>query len=536
MNGPQMIVAAQPEAAEAGAIVLSRGGNAVDAAMAAALVQGVVDPQMCGIAGFGSCQIYKPAERVHTFIDFHGRTPSAATEDMWEDIVEGETRDGFGFVLRDNVNDLGYQSVTAPGSLKAYSEAVAEYGSWDWRDVCQFAVEEAEAGFVVRPHVYYWWTSGADFGRVPVPDRLRFSKTGQAAYFHNDGSVKRVGDRVHNPDLASTLRTIAEQGPDVFYKGAIAERIAEDFAANGGLLSYADLVNYTTTRNEPIAFDYRGYHLTTNQPPGGGIMLAEMMNILENFDLAGLGHNSVEYIRTVCEAMKIATADKDAHVGDPAYYDVPIDRLTSKPYAHEAAERIKAGEKHHVPRLGQPESKHTTHVAVVDAEGNAVTMTHSLGMPSGVITDGLGFMYNGCMAVFDPRPGRAGSIAPGKARFSSLCPTLAFKDDNLRLAIGAPGGTQIAMGVLQATLNVLDHGMTMTEAVSAPRFSSTSDLIDLTNRIPRYVQRELEDMGYGVVRRASTFDIAAVHGIRIGESGQMDGGADPGHDGVAIAV
>ena len=121
MNGPQMIVAAQPEAAEAGAIVLSRGGNAVDAAMAAALVQGVVDPQMCGIAGFGSCQIYKPAERVHTFIDFHGRTPSAATEDMWEDIVEGETRDGFGFVLRDNVNDLGYQSVTAPGSLKAYS-------------------------------------------------------------------------------------------------------------------------------------------------------------------------------------------------------------------------------------------------------------------------------------------------------------------------------------------------------------------------------------------------------------------------------
>ena len=163
-------------------------------------------------------------------------------------------------------------------------------------------------------------------------------------------------------------------------------------------------------------------------------------------------------------------------------------------------------------------------------------MTHSLGMPSGVITDGLGFMYNGCMAVFDPRPGRAGSIAPGKARFSSLCPTLAFKDDKLRLAIGAPGGTQIAMGVLQATLNVLDHGMRMTEAVSAPRFSSTSDLIDLTNRIPRYVQRELEDMGYGIVRRANTFDIAAVHGIRVGEDGQLDGGADPGHDGVAIAV
>ena len=157
-------------------------------------------------------------------------------------------------------------------------------------------------------------------------------------------------------------------------------------------------------------------------------------------------------------------------------------------------------------------------------------------MPSGVITDGLGFMYNGCMAVFDPRPGRAGSIAPGKSRFSSVSPTLAFKDGRLRLAIGAPGGTQIAMGVMQATLNVLDHGMTMTEAVSAPRFSSTSDIIDLTNRIPRFIERELQDMGYEVVRNPNTFGIAAVHGIRVNEDGGLDGGADPGHDGVAIAV
>lgn len=536
MNTRSMIVAAQPEAAEAGALVLSRGGNAIDAAMAAALVQGVVDPQMCGIAGFGSCQIYMPERGVHTCIDFHGKTPQAATADMWADVIEGETRDGFGFILKGNANDLGYQAVTAPGSLKAYSEAIEDYGSWDWRDVCQFAVDEAEAGFVVRPHVHYWWTSGADFGRVDVADRLRFSATGRDAYFREDGTVKRVGDRVHNPDLATTLRAIADGGADVFYKGAIAERIAEDFERNGGLLAFDDLASYTTNRIDPLAFDYRGYDLFTNHPPGGGIMVAQMMNILENFDLSTLGHNSVEYIRTVCEAMKVSTADKDAHVGDPAFYDVPLGRLTDKAYAREAAARIEAGEKHHVPRLGLPESKHTTHVAVVDGDGNAVTMTHSLGMPSGVITDGLGFMYNGCMAVFDPRPGRAGSIAPGKARFSSVCPTLAFRDGKLRLAIGAPGGTQIAMGVMQGILNVLDHDMTMTEAVCAPRFSATSDLLDLTNRIPRYIQRDLEAMGYDVVRSASTFGIAAVHGIRIGEDGRMDGGADPGHDGVAIAV
>ncbi|MEM7404599.1 MAG: gamma-glutamyltransferase [Pseudomonadota bacterium] len=531
-----MIVTAQPEASEAGAEVLMRGGNAIDAAMTAALVQGVVDPQMCGIAGFGSCQIYMPKRGVHTCIDFHGKTPQAATPDMWQDIVEGETRDGFGFVLTGNVNDLGYQSVTSPGSLKAYFEAVTEFGTFDWADVCAPAIAEARTGFVVRPHVYYWWTQGSDFGRVDVTDRLAFSATGRSAYFHADGALKKVGERVQNPDLATTLERIAAAGPDIFYRGEIAEQIVDDFKANGGLLGLADLRDYVTTRKDPVPIDYRGYRLTTNHPPGGGIMVAEMLNILENFDLANIGHNTVEYIRVVSEAMKIATADKDAHVGDPAFLEVPIDRLTSKDYAAAAAERIRAGEKHHVSRIGMPEPKDTTHVAVVDSDGNAVTMTHSLGMPSGVITDGLGFMFNGCMAVFDPRPGRAGSIAPGKSRFSSLCPTFAFKDGQLRLAIGAPGGTQIAMGVTQAILNVLDHGMTMTEAVSAPRFSSTSDIIDLTNRIPRYVQRDLEQMGYEVVRNAQTFAIAAVHGVRVGADGRMDGGADPGHDGVAIGV
>lgn len=531
-----MIVTAQPEASEAGAEVLKKGGNAVDAAMAAALVQGVVDPQMCGIAGFGSCQIYMPKKGVHTFIDFHGKTPSAATPEMWEDIIVGETRDGFGFVLEGEVNDLGYQSVTSPGSLKAYHEAASEFGTWDWKDICAPAVAQAEEGFIVRPHVHYWWTSGSSFGRADVTERLSFSATGRAAYFRGDGSIKRVGDHVANPDLAKTLAMIAAQGPDVFYRGEIAERIAEDFAAHGGLLNYDDLANYRTTRLDPIRFGYRGYDLTTNHPPGGGIMVNEMMNILENFDLAGIGHNTVEYLRVVCEAMKVATADKDNHVGDPAFYDVPMERLTSKAYAAEAAARIRDGEKHHVERIGMEESKQTTHVAVIDAEGNAVTMTHSLGMPSGVITDGLGFMFNGCMGVFDPRPGRAGSIAPGKARFSSVCPTIAFRDGEMKLVIGAPGGTQIAMGVMQGILNVLDHGMTMTEAVSAPRFSATSDIIDVTNRIPRFVQRELEGMGYEVVRNPNTFDIAAVHGIRVTDDGGLDGGADPGHDGVAIGV
>lgn len=529
-----MIVTAQPEASEAGARVLMRGGNAVDAAMAAALVQGVVDPQMCGIAGFGTCQVYDPKRGVHECIDFHGKTPLGATPEMWLDLLEGETRDGFGFILKGNVNDLGYQAVTTPGSLLAYHDVARDYGSWEWADICAPAVAQAERGFNVRPHVHYWWTHGADLGRVQVTERLAFSTTGRDIYFGSDGTPKRIGELVQNPDLARSLALIAKHGADVFYKGEIAERIDADMQANGGLLRKRDLEAYQLTRNEPLRGSYHDFSLATCHPPGGGIMLVEMLNILENFELSKMGHNSTEYIRTVCEAMKAATADKDAHVGDPAFVNIP-DHLTDKGYAADIATRIKAGERMSVDRLGQPEPKDTTHVAVVDQNGMCVTMTHSLGMPSGVISDGLGFMYNGCMAVFDPRPGTAGAIAPGKSRFSSVCPTIAFKDDEPRYVVGAPGGTQIAMGVLHALLNVMEFDMSASDAVSVPRFSSTSNAIDITNRIPGYLVEPLQQEGYEVVRSALSFGIAAVHGIRL-DGGKLTGGADPGHDGVALGV
>ncbi len=533
-----IIVAAQPEAAEAGARVLRRGGNAVDAAMAAALVQGVVDPQMTGIAGFGSCHLYLPEAGVHTCIDFHGATPLAATPDMWADLIEGETRDGFGFILKGRVNDLGYQAITTPGSLKAYHEAVSEFGTWDWADVCQPAIDQADAGFVVRPHVHFWWSQGAIHGRVEVTDRLGFSKTGRAIYFRDDGQVKRIGDHVANPDLARTLRRIAKGGSDVFYRGEIADEIDTDMAANGGLMRKADLEAYETRRGEPLWTTYRGQRIASNRPPGGGVQLLQMLNVLENFDLAELGHNSAEYIRVVAEAMKQATIDKDAHVGDPAFVDVPLDRLLAKEYAAKVAERIVQREKAHVRRYqpGMAEAKDTTHVVVRDARGNIVTMTHSLGMPSGVITDGLGFMYNGCMGVFDPRPGHAGSVAPGKSRFSSLCPSIVFEGDEPRIALGAPGGTQIAMGVLQTLLNMIDFEMSPMEAVAAPRVSATSDVIEVTNRVPRYEVEPLEDEGYTVQRSPLTFAFAAPHAIRIAPDGRLSGGADPSHDGAVLTV
>ena len=533
--GDAMIVSAQPEASEAGARVLMRGGNAIDAAMSAALVQGVVDPQMTGIAGFGSCQIYMPGRGVHTCIDFHGKTPLAATPQMWEDRLVAETRDGFGFVLTDHVNDIGYQAITTPGSLMAYGEAVAEFGTWDWRDVCAQAIEQARRGFVVRPHVHAWWTTGASLGRVDVKERLALTSSGRRLYFRSDGSFKQLGERIENADMARSLERIAEHGPEIFYRGEMAQEMADDIQNNGGLLSIDDLREYRTTRTEPLRSSYRNLDVASNHPPGGGVMLLEMMNILEHFPLGDLGHNTTEYLRTVCEAMKAATADKEAFVGDPAFIDVPIERLTSKAYAAEIAERIQSGERIHVERFGPSEPPDTTHVAVIDAAGNCVTMTHSLGMPSGVITEGLGFMYNGCMGVFDPRPGRAGSVAPGKSRFSSLCPTIVFENDQPRVVLGAPGGTQIAMGVLQTLLNIIDFGIPVADAVAAPRFSATSDVIDVMNRIPEYTVQPLRDAGYEVVRSPLSYGIAAVHAIEVVD-GALRGAADPGLDGVALSV
>lgn len=529
-----MIVAAQPEAAEVGARVLMQGGNAVDAAIAAALVQGVVDPQMTGIAGFGNAQVFMPGQGIHTCLDFHGKTPLAATPDMWLDQLEAETRDGFGFVLKNNANDLGYQAVTTPGSLMAYGQMIERFGNFDWKDICAPAIDIARKGFLIRPAVQFWWMSGATLGRVQVDERLGFSASGRQMYFRPDGTLKRVGDLFQNPDLGNTLERIAKHGYQDFYQGEIAEQIDADMAKHGGLLSKQDLSEYQTTQTDPLRGNYRGLEVATNQPPGGGIMLLEMLNILENFPLAELGHNSTEYIRIVCEAMRAATADKEMYVGDPNFVDVPIDKLISKNHAADIATRIQQGERMRVERF-TPESKDTTHVAIMDADGNCVTMTHSLGMPSGVITDGLGFMYNGCMGVFDPRPERTGSIAPGKSRFSSLCPTMVFNGEQPQIVLGAPGGTQIAMGVLHALLNMIDHKMPVLDAVSAPRFSATSNAIDISNRIPSYAVEPLVQAGYEIIRSPLSFGFAAVHAITNDASG-LNGAADPGQDGVALSV
>ncbi|MCB1512167.1 MAG: gamma-glutamyltransferase family protein, partial [Hyphomicrobiaceae bacterium] len=482
-----MVSAPQPEAVEAGLDILAAGGNVIDAAVGAGLVQTVVDPQMCGIAGFGSMHIHLADKGIHTLIDFHGRAPHATRPDMWEKLIVRECDDGFGFVLKGEVNEIGYQSMTTPLTLKAFDEALNRFGTRSLADMLAPAIAYCEDGFPVRPNVSNFWNRGSENGRIARRRGLTDYPATAKIYTKADGSLYGVGEMLKNPDMGRTYRRIAEKGIAEFYEGAIAREIDADMRAHGGLITVDDLAQCRTVSSEPLWTTYRGYRVATNPPPGGGLMIVLMLNILENFDLAGMGHNSPDYIATVSEAMKIATVDKDSRMGDPAFFDIPMTELTSKDYARAMAERIKRGEKTNVPRMngGGPESKETTHICVADDAGNCVTMTHSLGSSSGVVTDGLGFMYNNCMMVFDPRPGRAGSLAPGKARFSALSPTIVFKGDQPFFLVGAPGGTTITMGNLQAILNAVDFGMSAQEAVHAPRFTTTSNTIEVTNRILR---------------------------------------------------
>ncbi|MEA2776233.1 MAG: gamma-glutamyltranspeptidase / glutathione hydrolase [Acetobacteraceae bacterium] len=532
-----MISAAQPEAAEAGADILRAGGNIVDAAVATALVQTAVDPQMCGIAGMGCMHLYLAARGVHTTIDFHGRAPAATRADMWQDRIIQEAEDGWGFILRNRENEIGYKSITTPRTLAALDHALRRYGSMTLAEVIQPAIEFADQGCLIRPHVAEFWHQPPTAGRDGNIGIITKYPAARKIYTDDAGSPLVVGAILRNPDLANTYRRLASHGADDFYRGEISRRIVDDMRANGGLIDAVDLASCAPEETDPLRGTYRGFRIATNNPPGGGIMLIEMLNILEQFDLAEIGHNSPEYVRIVSEAMKIATADKDAYVGDPRFVDVPVQRLTSKDHARAMADRIKRREQATVPRFnaGGAESKHTTQLCIVDDAGNAVSMTHTLGQPSGVVTDGLGFMYNGAMAVFDPRPGHAGSLAPGKSRFSALSPTIVFKKDRPFLVLGAPGATYITMGNLQVMLNVIDFGLNAEAAINAARFAAVSNTIELSNRIPRSCERSLTAEGYPVRRHAESYAFARVHAIRIVD-GKMDGGADPAAGGSVIAV
>ena len=532
-----MIVCPQPQAAERGIAVLKRGGNAVDAAVTTAFLQMIVSPMMCGMGGFGQMHIYLAGSGEEKVIDFHAKAGSKATPAMWETIVLGEEREGFGYALKGGVNAAGYTSVMVPGTVRGLYEGLTRYGTLSWKEACQPAIHLAEHGFTVSQEQATSWTV--------YPDRFqRFLVTPEAARLYTKGGQPYgAGDVIVNKDYAKSLRIIASSGVDAFYHGEIATKIVDDMEAHGGFLAYEDLEAYEPTIYEPLTTEYRGVTIASNDAPGGGLTLLELLNIIEGYevsqyDWAGMGSDVAEYIHLLAMAMRAAQADRARYVGDPAFVEVPTKMLTSKKRAAEWRERIEAGERIRVPKWPM-EPPSTTHVSVVDSAGNAVSLTHTLGSSSGVITPGLGFMYNNAMINFDPVPGHPNSIAPGKSRLTQMSPTIVLKDGAPFIVLGAPGGGKIVSALVQTILHVLDQGMTIYEAVAHPRvFCLHTDIIDVGARIPDYVCDELEAKGNLVAKAPQSYaPMALVQAILLDrEKGRVYGGSDPRGGGIFIST
>ena len=538
MSGRSMIVAPQPLAVEAGAEVLRRGGNAMDAAITCAFVQGVLSPQMCGVGGYALLTYHNGSEDggQALALDAPALAGSRATADMWQDRVIGPNPSGWGYLLRGKVNEIGYTSICTPGAVLGYATMLERWGSISWEEAIAPARELAEGGFVVDSHLASEWCQLSHRPEATTwLDMVRANPEASRIYLKPGGEPYAAGEHFRNPDLARTLKHLAERGPQDFYHGELAKRMATDLEANGSLVTAADLEGYQLPAVEPLVGTYRGYTVATSPAPHGGPTLLAILKILEGWDLAAMGHNSPEYIYHVAMAMKAAFADRNPRLGDPRFVDVPVDEMISAERAAEWRAHIEAGRPIAV-SFTPAGSPSTTHVSVVDGAGNCVALTHSLGSSSGVITPGLGFMYNDSMVNFHPYPGHPNSIAPGKGRTTGMSPTVVYRDGKPVLVIGAPGATRIITSVAQVIVNVFDFGMSISDAVLAPRFDCQGDMIRCQARIPEYVLAEVRRR-HGVERLPQSHGgLGLVHAIAIDAAGIPSGAADTGAGGMALGV
>jgi gamma-glutamyltranspeptidase / glutathione hydrolase len=530
-----MIVAPEPLAVEAGARVLMAGGNAIDAAVTCAFMQAVVNPQMCGVGGYALLTLQLAGAPAPILLDAPALAGARVTPHMWQDRLIGMNPDGWGFFLQGKLNDAGYQSICTPGTVRGLSTILRRWGTISWEDAIAPAAEAAEAGFMVDTHLANRWKMRRRYPEsCSLLDYIELNAEARKIYLR-DGRPFDEGETIRNPDYAATLRHLARHGADDFYEGELAARITADLDVNGAFVTAEDLRAYQLREEPLVEGSYRGLRVVTSQPPHGGPTLVEILNILEGYDLRALGHNSAEYIYLVSMAMKAAFADRNLFLGDPAFVDVPTDWMTSKARAVEWRAQIDAARPIRVDQVpsGPPD---TTHVSVVDSQGNCVALTHSLGMSSGVITPGLGFMYNNSMINFDPTPGGRNSIAPGKGRSTGMAPTIVYRDGRPTLVLGAPGASRIITSVLQVMLNILDFGMSPAEATAAPRFDCQGERIVCHMRIPEYVCAKVRER-HPIVRMPQSHGAhGLVHAITIGEDGRLLGGADSGASGMALLV
>ena len=463
-----MVVSAQHLATRVGVDVLKSGGNAIDAAVAVGYALAVVYPAAGNLGGGGFMTI-QLADGKRTFLDFREKAPLAAKPDMYLD-KDGNVIKG--------ASTKSHLAVGVPGTVSGMEYARAKYGTMKRADLIAPSVRFADEGFILEQgDVNLLVTATDDFRKDPAT----------AAIFLNRDQPWRVGDRLVQKDLARTLRVISERGTDGFYKGDVATAIVKSSQAGGGILTQADLDQYKTRELAPIECDYRGLHVVSAPPPSsGGVVICEVLNILEGYPLRDLGFHSAQAVHYQIEALRHAYVDRNSYLGDPDFVKNPIDRLTSKAYAGQIRAVIdpsKAGiSKDLKPGVPPHEGTNTTHYSIVDRWGNAVGVTYTLNDWFGarVTAAGTGILLNDEMDDFTVKvgvpnlyglvQGEANSIAPGKRPLSSMSPTIVTRDGKPVLVLGSPGGSRIITAVLLTILNVVDYDMNLQEAVDAPRF------------------------------------------------------------------
>jgi len=495
------VVTTQREASRVGLQILRQGGNAIDAAVAVGYALAVTDP-CCGNIGGGGFMTIRLADGRTTFINFREKAPLAATQDMYLD-EQGEVIAGR--------STKGYLAVGVPGTVKGLDYALDKYGTLNRQQVMTPAIDLAEKGFVLQPGDIQILKRGAkEFRSQPNVARI-FLKDGKQEY--------QVGDRLIQKDLATTLKLVAQQGPDAFYKGAIANQLVAASQKNGGILTHQDFSRYTISESKPLRCNYRGHEVFTAPLPGGGTTLCQMLNILEGYPLSKLGWHTKDSLHPMLSAMVFAFADRNRYLGDPTFVQSPVEKLVSKDYAVQLRRQIPQNRAIPPKPLyegitTQPEGTNTTHFSVVDGQGNAVALTYTINsyFGAGVIAGNTGFFLNNEMDDFTAKPGKpnqfglvqgtANAIAPGKQPLSSMSPTIVTRQKKLFAVTGSPGGPTIPTTVLQVLTNVIDYGMPIEKAVNAPRvhYQGLPNLVlSEPYAIESSIAQDLWGMGYKIV-------------------------------------
>ena len=511
-----MVTSNHPLASLAGNEILVRGGNAIDAAIGTMFALSVVEPMMTTIFGAGFINI-RLADSTCTTIDNYATVPAGASADMFAPIPDNLDND-----VEGGLNDTGYLAVATGGTLLGWATAIEKFGRLTLDQVIEPAARFAESGFSVSPYLH-------EIIKMQADNLARFPASKEV--FLPQGEPAQVGWTIRRPDYARTLRAIGAHGSDYLYRGPLGDAIVEDMARNGGLVSHDDLQNYEVFERAPVRGTYRGYEIVSMAPPSsGGTHIIQILNILEGFDICKLGFGTPDTVHVVAEAMKIAFADRFKYMADPMTTEVPIDWLTSKEYAAERRSAIdmSCAQSYTAAIPSDGEGASTTHCCAMDADGNVVATTQTLngGFGSKVTVPGTGMLLNNCMHLMDPNPGRTNSIAPGKRILSSMSPTLVMKEGKPFMAIGTPGGVRIFGTVMQGIMNVVDHGMTLQEAVEAPRLWDRGPVLEIERGFPSLesLKTNLESRGHVV---ETPFRVAGgMNGIVIDQqTGIMQGAA-----------